>query len=222
MRHLSSWIAGFLGHCWNPDEPATVTASCNSAQFCTYALPNESKWPRMATWQVLGECLSNWLRFGRMCPRGTAPRQGRRMHSDEISPPCQAPPEWLGSNARLEKARCTMYDGCIDLSPLCSANCSAHCSIAYSEHIAYSCIFKVSIWFNHFSHFSRCNFCNFVSFCHSIQAQRFIHEFAKFLTTFGGSGGLGALTRETDTTSWKATHGRKPTVGLSMIYYDIV
>jgi hypothetical protein len=42
------------------------------------------------------------------------------------------------------------------------------------------------------------------------------------LTTFGGSGGLGALTRETDTTSWKATHGRKPTVGLSMIYYDIV
>ena len=147
MRHLSSWIAGFLGHCWNPDEPATVTASCNSAQFCTYALPNESKWPRMATWQVLGECLSNWLRFGRMCPRGTAPRQGRRMHSDEISPPCQAPPEWLGSNARLEKARCTMHDVRWMYRLVSTLQCKLQCTLQYCVFRAY-CIFMHIQGFN--------------------------------------------------------------------------
>ena len=189
------WVLGLLGFLdiagilMSPLQWPPVATLHNSAHMRSQMNPNGHVWPRgrylVNAYQTgfgLVVCvLEAQHRVKGVGCTATRFRRHVRLHQSGL----EATPDW-----RRHDARCTMYDGCIDLSPLCSANCSAHCSIAYSEHIAYSCIFKVSIWFNHFSHFSRCNFCNFVSFCHSIQAQRFIHEFAKFLTTFGGSGGL--------------------------------
>lgn len=125
----------------------------------------------------------------------------------------------------MHDVRCTM-----DVSTcLHSANCSAHCSIAYSEIFRAYCIFKVSIWFNHFSPLSHFSLhilffiCSLLPFHSGPALHPRICQVLDDLWRVGGA--RGALTRETDTDfmegdTWTQTYSRL--IYDCMIYYDIV
>jgi len=118
------WVLGLLGFLDIAGilmSPLQWPASCNSAHMRSYALPNESKWPRgrylVNAYQTGFGLVVCVLEAHRVKGVGCTATRFRhvRLHQSGL----EATPDW-----RRHDARCTMYDGCIDLSPLCKLQCT--------------------------------------------------------------------------------------------------